>query len=296
MLQIHTGILSSSVPSPATHVHCVGQGSPLWSQHSGPSWAFHGGDRPPPGGRYGQLSSALYCWKGDWQDHSTPSGSFSTPLEAGEESHRRDLSSMFMTVGDTDTFWHPQFSVPKSLHLQRRELSYLPSAGRVPFCLVATVLPFIYDFYLQHWIHTSVSCAQISSGRLYCVFDGTHCSADVCCAGFSGSGGHTFPRADADRDLAKRQLLQRLSDEILHVRSRLDDPPDARGTDQNGRVTFLPKLFGTDAVQSPRSGIVDTAMWARLAFSLSVVLVLMCSFQMVGPSCCSTHAVRELPG
>ena len=53
-------------------------------------------------------------------------------------------------------------------------------------------------------------------------------------------------------DLAKRQLVQRLSDEILHVRSRLDDPPDSRGTDQNGRVTFLPKLFGTDAVQSPR--------------------------------------------
>ena len=50
-----------------------------------------------------------YCWKGDWQDHSTPRGSFSTPLEAGEESHRRDLSSVFMTVGDTDTFWHLQF-------------------------------------------------------------------------------------------------------------------------------------------------------------------------------------------
>ena len=91
-----------------------------------------------------------YCWKGDWQDHSTPRGSFSTPLEAGEESHRRDLSSMFMTVGDTDTFWHPQFSVPKSFHLQRKELSYLPSAGRVPFFLV------VYDFYLQHWIRFHV--------------------------------------------------------------------------------------------------------------------------------------------
>ena len=64
--------------------------------------------------------------------------------------------SVFLTVGDADTLWHPQFSVPKSLHLQRRELPYLPSAGRVPFCLVATVLPFIYDFYLQQWIRFHV--------------------------------------------------------------------------------------------------------------------------------------------
>ena len=76
-------------------------------------------------------------------------------------------------------------------------------------------------------------------------------------AGFSGSGGHTFPRADADRDLAKRQLVQRLSDEILHVRSRHDDLQTR--TDQNGRVTFLPKLFGTDAVQSPRVRV----LWIR---------------------------------
>ena len=33
--------------------------------------------------------------------------------------------------------------------------------------------------------YNSVSCAQISSEvRLYCVFDETHSSADVCCAGF----------------------------------------------------------------------------------------------------------------
>ena len=39
-----------------------------------------------------------------------------------------------------------------------------------------------------------------SEHRLYCVFDVTHCSADVCyvcCVGFSGSRDHTFPRADA---------------------------------------------------------------------------------------------------
>ena len=47
--------------------------------------------------------------------------------------------------------------------------------------------------------YTSVSCAPISSElRHYCVSDGTHCSANVCCAGFSGSGGHTFPCVDAD--------------------------------------------------------------------------------------------------
>ena len=78
----------------------------------------------------------------------------------------------------------------------------------------------------------SVSCAQMcSEHRFYCVSDGTHCSADVCCVRFPGSGGHTFPRVDADRDLAKRQLAQRFYDEILHVRSRLDDPPGARGSD-----------------------------------------------------------------
>ena len=32
--------------------------------------------------------------------------------------------------------------VSKSLHLQRRELPYLPSAGRVPTCFVATLVSF----------------------------------------------------------------------------------------------------------------------------------------------------------
>ena len=32
-----------------------------------------------------------------------------TALQAGEESHRRDLSSEFITVGDADIFLHPQF-------------------------------------------------------------------------------------------------------------------------------------------------------------------------------------------
>ena len=52
-----------------------------------------------------------------------------------------------------------------------------------------------------------------------------------------------------------------------------------------------------------RSGIVDTAIWARLAFlafrgSGAHVFVPECqdSHEMVGPSCCSTHAVKELPG
>ena len=63
------------------------------------------------------------------------------------------------------TLVHPGIlssSVPKSLHLQRRELPYLPSAGRVPKCLVATVLPFIYDFYLQHWIRFHVDRTETS--------------------------------------------------------------------------------------------------------------------------------------
>ena len=41
-----------------------------------------------------------------------------------------------------------------------------------------------------------------------------------------------------------------------------------------------------------RSGIVDTAMWARLAFSPSVVLVLMCSVPFRRPSKVSRHHKR----
>ena len=104
-----------------------------------------------------------------------------------------------------------------------------------------------------------------SEHRLYCVSDGTHCSADVCCVGFSGSRGHTFTRADAARDLAKRQLVQRLYDEILHVRSRLDDPPGARGIDQNGRVTFFffffSKLFGTEPEGFSPTGFTQSLRW-----------------------------------
>ena len=45
--------------------------------------------------------------------------------------------------------------------------------------------------------YNSVSCAPISPELRHCgVFDGTHCSADVCCRWFSGGGGHTFPSAD----------------------------------------------------------------------------------------------------
>ena len=64
------------------------------------------------------------------------------------------------------------------------------------------VLPFIYDCYLQQrFIRscvvsdgnlscTSASCAPTSSElRHYGEFDGTHCSANVSCGGFSGSTG-----------------------------------------------------------------------------------------------------------
>ena len=53
-------------------------------------------------GRDGQLSSTWYCWQGGWQIIQHPVG-LPTALEAGEESHQRDLSSVFMTVGDADT-------------------------------------------------------------------------------------------------------------------------------------------------------------------------------------------------
>ena len=78
------------------------------SEHSGPSRASHGGNWPPFRGRDGQLSSTWYCWQGGWQIIQHPVG-LPTALEAGEESHRRDLSSEFITVGDADTFWHLQF-------------------------------------------------------------------------------------------------------------------------------------------------------------------------------------------
>ena len=56
------------------------------------------------------LSSNWYCWQGGWQIFQHPVG-LPTALEAGEESHRRDLSSVFMTVGDAVTrsvlLWQP---------------------------------------------------------------------------------------------------------------------------------------------------------------------------------------------
>ena len=61
------------------------------------------------------------------------------------------------------------------------------------FSTRSSVLPFICDCYEQHRgdPHGSVSCAPTSSElRHYGVFDGTHCSADVCCGLFSGDGGH----------------------------------------------------------------------------------------------------------
>ena len=47
--------------------------------------------------------------------------------------------------------------------------------------------------------YTSVSCAPFSDELFHhCVSDGTHCAPDTCCAGYVGSGGQTFPCADAD--------------------------------------------------------------------------------------------------
>ena len=52
----------------------------------------------------GQLPSNWYCWQGGWQIFQHPVG-LPTALEAGEESHRHDLSRVFMTVGDL--LWQP---------------------------------------------------------------------------------------------------------------------------------------------------------------------------------------------
>ena len=181
--------------------------------------------------------------------------------------------SVFLTIGDADTLWHPQFSVPKSLHLQRRELSYLPSAGRVPFVLLRLSCPSSTIFYLQHWILFHVirteTCRTLlcrvhryllKSAIIVCLMGHTavQTSATSVAQGFLAAEATLF-HVLMPIETSRRQLVQRLSDEILHVRSRLDDPPDARGTDQNGRVTFLPKLFGTDAVQSPRVRV----LWIR---------------------------------
>ena len=35
------------------------------------------------------------------------------------ELHQRELSSVFMTVGDADTFWHPQFFSTVTFESQR---------------------------------------------------------------------------------------------------------------------------------------------------------------------------------
>ena len=88
------------------------------SEHSGPTRASHGGNWPPFRGRDCQLSSIWYCWQGGWQIIQHPVG-LPSALETGEESHRRDLSSEFITVGDADTFWHLQFFSTVTFESQR---------------------------------------------------------------------------------------------------------------------------------------------------------------------------------
>ena len=53
--------------------------------------ASHGDDRPPLRGGDSHLSFSWYCWQGGWQ------------ISLG------NLSSVYMLVGDADTFLHPQF-------------------------------------------------------------------------------------------------------------------------------------------------------------------------------------------
>ena len=61
--------------------------------------------------------------------------------------------------------------------------------------------------------------------------------------GFLAAQATLFPRAETDRDLAKRQLVQRLSDEFLYVRSRLDEHPGARGTERFHYVIAPPLVI-----------------------------------------------------
>ena len=71
-------------------LHCVTNSS-KFRFISRQSRASHGDDRPPLRGGDSHLSFSWYCWQGGWQ------------ISLG------NLSSVYMLVGDADTFLHPQF-------------------------------------------------------------------------------------------------------------------------------------------------------------------------------------------
>ena len=85
---------------------------------------------PPLRGRDGHLSSTWYCGRSGCQIIQHPVG---FPTAWGEiYRHQRDLSSVFMTVGDADTPWHPQFFGAvtfESLRLTENGATVDPSDG-----------------------------------------------------------------------------------------------------------------------------------------------------------------------
>ena len=87
----------------------------------------------------------------------------------------------------SSTFGHATGILPPLLVFLTSFMWSLRLRERHHFSTKSSVLPFICDCYEQHWgnPHGSVSCAPTSSElRHYGAFDGTHCSADVCCGGF----------------------------------------------------------------------------------------------------------------
>ena len=107
------GTLENLGRSPETEKHkriVLDDGGLRGSEHSRQSQAFHGGDWPPPRGRDGHLSSTWCFWKRRLARSFNTQWAFRQLWKKyGEEFHQRDLSRVFITVGDADTRWHLQF-------------------------------------------------------------------------------------------------------------------------------------------------------------------------------------------
>ena len=126
--------------------------------------------------------------------------------------------SVFLTIGDADTLWHPQ-------------VEFL-------FVLLRLSYPSSTIFYLQHWIRFHVVRTETCRTLLCRVHRYLLDAFIVCLMGhtavhmFVAQG---FLAAEATlfhvlMPIETSRNVQRLSDETLHVRSRLDDTPGARGT------------------------------------------------------------------
>ena len=130
--EIHTRPLSFGRE---THVPCVGPQGPNTQDQAGRFMAETGHHledvmancRPP-----------WCCWKGGRQDHSTPSG-------PSDNSGRNMVSSVFITVGDPDTPWHPHFfRVPAFDRRQWKNASSIPRVHGFPHLVAFTVTPYCW--------------------------------------------------------------------------------------------------------------------------------------------------------